>query len=186
MSGIGRWTLPMLVLVVECHGQVATRNDSGEGKMKAVSGTPAKWTEGPALQPAAVLLDWLERHARTETGTRRLFRLPVVVRFEDAYRLAIESAFIGTSEADRNSDSVCLRLDDTGMGMSLVSQLGPYCAGSSRVCRVWLEGYWGRLVEVPLPEREGDVAGKPFAVLKVVGAVQGPPDAARPAVLMGP
>lgn len=180
-----RWvSFPILICVIGCRDQAGTKNKYRGVKM-SVPKAPWKWTKGPSLQPACVLVDWIERHARTETGTRRLFRLPVVVRF-DLYRIAIESACIGTSEADMDSSSVHLRLDDTGMGMSLPSQLRVYCKDHSRVCAVWLEGYWGPLVELPLPELGSDERSKPFTVLKVIGAINALEGDARPLVLSGP
>lgn len=147
--------------------------------MSAVTGPV--WKEGPPLRPSEVLLAWIEEHARGASNHRRLFRLPVVVRFEDEYRLAIESACIGTSEQDCRGGAIPLTLDDTGMGSPLVTSLGPYCTRSSRVCVVWLEGLWGRLVE--LPDLQPDAKTFVFAVTRVVGPVEGD---GRPSVRLDP
>ena len=63
---------------------------------------------GPALRPASALLAWLESSAGGDDDGRRLFRLPVVVRFEDRYRLALGAAHIAASTTAIAPDAIAL------------------------------------------------------------------------------
>lgn len=153
-------------------------SERGKDKEKAMAipmrpAQPASMVEGPLIQPSKPLLDWLEKNSRTATGKRLRFRLPVVVRFEDQYRLALSGAFIGTTEADGGAQAILLGLDDTGMGTALIDQLRDRCPKSTNSCAVWLEGYWGQLVEAPMPESPSTAGIKkhPFAVLRVHGMI---------------
>jgi len=128
---------------------------------------------GPPLSPAGPLLEWLEG-VKAAAGPRKLLRLPVVVRFEDDYRLALSEAVVGVSEAAfDDAEALRLKLDDTGMGVSLLEAVKRLCTGLS--CAVWLEGHWGTLLTGPLARRALAGAGTdprhPFAVLRVQGTV---------------
>jgi hypothetical protein len=135
---------------------------------------PIPYEPGPPIQPAAALLSWLQSQAAASSERRKRFRLPVVIRFEDSYRLGIASAFIGTSAQDNVSDALRLSLDDTAMSISLLSIVTDLCPKTSDSCAVWLEGFWGSLMDFDLPEFQplSDAEGEwPFAVLKVGGLV---------------
>lgn len=106
-----------------------------------------KMMDGPVIWPSAPLLEWLNRNARLASGQYRLFRLPVVVYFEDEYRLELGDAFIGASEKNLGSDAIALSLDTGAMGISLWSLLNERCPKTSTACAVWLDGYWGSSIE---------------------------------------
>lgn len=153
-------------------------SEPGKDKEKAMvtplrPAQPASMVEGPLIQPSLLLLDWLEKNSRTAAGKRVRFRLPVVVRFEDQYRLALSDAFIGTTEADGGAQGILLELDDTGMGIALIDELRGRCPKSTNTCAVWLEGYWGQLAQVTMPESPSAAGTKkhPFAVLRVHGTI---------------
>jgi hypothetical protein len=142
---------------------------------------PANLAEGPTLQPSAQLLSWLEKNAKDEAGKRRVFRLPVVVRFEDEHRLALGPAYIGVSEESLGVDRVALALDDTGLKTSLLDHLNQRCAKPATGCALWLEGYWGPLVKAgPSFDPPGGDKTHPFAVL-AVGDLIDPTAAPSPA-----
>src|SRR5262245_37358401 len=84
---------------------------------------PVNMVEGPAIHPAGPLRDWLDKNAQTAAGRRQLFRLPVVIRFDDQHRLGISGAYVGVSEQDIGEDALALKLDDSGMGVDLLSQV---------------------------------------------------------------
>lgn len=145
---------------------------------------------GPALRPASALLAWLEASAGNDDGGRRLFRLPVVVRFEDRYRLGLGAAHIAASVNDLAPDAIALELDDTAMGIALLDQLRSRCPAGVDACAVWLDGYWGPLVTAMGGGDRGGDGGEalwPFAVLELHGMID-PTDAAsaRPQVEAAP
>ena len=126
------------------------------------------WLAGPAVRPADELLDWLGRNAKDPDGKRRRFRLPVVVSFEDPHRVTLGSAFVGVSLESSGHDA--LTLDDGALGISLLERLGELCPEKRASCALWLEGYWGPLVEgLPGGNRSGE--RRTFAVLKVLTLV---------------
>lgn len=141
---------------------------------------------GPALRPASALLAWLEASAGNDDGGRRLFRLPVVVRFEDRYRLGLGAAHIAASASDLTPDAIALELDDTAMGIALLDQLRSRCPAGVDACAVWLDGYWGPLVTAMAGGDRGEALW-PFAVLELHGMID-PSDApsARPYVESAP
>jgi hypothetical protein len=145
-----------------------------ESAMNMQPSQPVNWVEGPAIEPTGPLLAWLDQNARSAAGKRQLFRLPITVRFQDQYRLGIGAAFIGTAD---QPGAVQLKLDDTGMGVSLLSTLRNLCPKDQDRCVLWLAGYWGKLLDVPDPLAPPG-GKKVFAVLRVgeiVDAAQGAP-----------
>src|SRR4051812_5948809 len=109
--------------------------------------TPAIMTEGPAIHPPGPLVDWLNKNAKSASGARRLFRLPVVVRFQSSHHLALGEAFIGASEDDAGAGAIALSLDTGAMGLSLLSLLSERCPPPAEACTVWLDGTWGPLFD---------------------------------------
>lgn len=116
---------------------------------------------GPPIQPTQSLLQWLNQEA---SPSRRRVQLPVVIRFEDAYRLAIRSAAVGVSEGESSPGAISLRLDDSTMGMSLLSTLNYRLPKTVDSCVVWLEGLWGPAIQTSEPETS---APWPFTVTGV-------------------
>ncbi len=134
--------------------------------------------EGPAIEPPDQLLAWLETTPGAAGERRRRIQLPVVVRFEDEYRLAVGEAFVGARVEAKRPDALRLALEDTGMSVALLTQLGGLCPKPAEACALWLEGYWGRLVDMPsIPDLPGvgPDGRKPFSVLKVHGRIDPPP-----------
>jgi hypothetical protein len=141
-----------------------------------ISKNPANFIPGPAIKPSTQLLDWLNKEAKTASGSNKRLRLPVVIHFEDSYRLAIGNSFIGTSDADRDQNTIFLSLDDSSMGVSLLSKVTDICPKTTNSCALWLEGYWGSLINLNIPglsELREDKGKKwPFTVREVHGLIQ--------------
>ena len=93
------------------------------------------FTDGPTLDDPR-LRDQLAASAR------RLLRLPVVVEFDDAYRLAVTRAWLGTDLADPAATALQLKLDDTSMGVALLDSLRHACPPGPR-CAVLVDATWG-------------------------------------------
>lgn len=105
------------------------------------------WKLGPPIRPASALLESIERHDTGSVGKRSRLRVPIVAFFEDEHRLALRRAVVGVSLEDSNE--VALHLDDSGLGISLIDRLRRLCAADATTCAVWVEGYWGPLLEDP-------------------------------------
>jgi hypothetical protein len=125
------------------------------------------------IKPFNTLLDWLNSTIQPTSYSRKKLRLPVVIYFQDSYRIAISNTFIGTSDKDRKKDTIFLSLDDSSMGISLLSQLRNICPKTTNSCSLEIEGYWGSLIEFDLPnfsvttQNQTDVRKWPFTVLKI-------------------
>lgn len=169
------------LLLSGCHDAAQRRPDVTEKGGAMTAAAAVKMKEGPATRPSGPLLSWLNENARTAAGKKRRFRLPVAVTFEDEHRLAVGTAHIGAA----GPDAVALALDDTGLSVALLDTLQQRCPKGEPGCTVWLEGYWGELMDAPMPEfgaPSKDGAKRwPFAVLKVHERVASGADA-RPAV----
>ncbi len=118
----------------------------------------SSFVPGPPLSPSGPLLTWLQAHGGEP---RKLLRLPVVVTFSNPGRFAIGRAWIGGAPADAPpADAVELRLDDTGLKVSLVEHVRARCADDEAMsCALWLDGLWGPRV-----------AGDPFGGGALPGA----------------
>ncbi len=136
---------------------------------------------GHPLTPASDLLAWIESNAKTG-GARTLFRLPVVVVFQDEFRMSVSKAFVGSSTDDSGADKLALRLDDGGLGVGLFDQLNNKCDKSAKACAVWLEGHSGPNIDAAMPEPPGTAPGHDFAIRKV-GDVLSADDAAARAMI---
>jgi len=137
---------------------------------------------GRPIKPSSQLLNWLNNETQTASGSRKRLRLPVVIYFQDSYRLALGNSFIGTSDQDRDQDTIFLSLSDVAMSISLLSTLRDICPKTVNSCAVWLEGYWGSLIDFDLPELsalredQGENTKSPFSVLKVHELIQEQPE----------
>ncbi|MBZ0231157.1 MAG: hypothetical protein K8M05_02330, partial [Deltaproteobacteria bacterium] len=104
---------------------------------------------GPSLSPSEPLLAWLQ--ASAQGGERRLLRLPVVVNFANPGRFSFGVCWIGTEPATPGAsppaDAVLLKLDGTGLSVSLVEQVKQKCGDKALSCALWLDGLWGARVE---------------------------------------
>ncbi len=123
---------------------------------------------GPAIHPSTELLEWLDGLERNDP--RPLIRLPVVIEYTSPRGISIAGAWIGGPGVKQGPDTIRLRLDDGGMGISLVETARGHCHGDGP-CALWLEGHWGALVSPAPPsgERGDDIPS--FAVLGVQGPV---------------
>ena len=128
-------------------------------------------TKGPAIQPASELLAWFEG-----SGKGRLVQVPVVVVPSP---LGLASGYVAGSTAADSANGLLLKLDDTGMSVSLAEKIRPDCA-YDEPCAIWVEGYWGATVSMPGldfggPGLDGpamDTPKKhPFSVRRYVGRV---------------
>ena len=175
----------LLGVVVCCTGAGAKQGNGTSGAApstltKEIESTPRKTIEpgeflpGPPITSSGRVLGTLERDGKTSAGKRRRFRLPVVVRFADS-RLSITEAFIGVKAGDRAEDSVVLELDDTSLGIPLMTRLTDHCPRDRDSCAVWLEGYWGRLIEGEPSVEAAGKTGWPFAILSVGDLIDSTP-----------
>lgn len=131
-----------------------------------------EFASGPKITPSKQLLDWLNTNDKMVSDRKRRIQLPVVIRFDRYDQISIRDAFVGLSPIPR-SDSIFLSLDDTAMGIPLIERLKEPCPSKSNWCAVWLEGYWGTLVELnPPSQKKTSVTKWPFAVLKVQKPIQ--------------
>lgn len=177
-------TLALALGVIAC-GAAAPTGETKRTKspMRMTPGGATDFAPGPSIDPPGALLEWLES---VKAGPRTRVRLPVVVTFEDAYRLGIGAAFVGTTLSEAPADAVRLDLDDTGLGIALLDTLRHLCPEEAAGCALWLEGYCGALVDDSLDDafddetddEEGEDDGFAFSVLKV-GDPVAPGDEAR-------
>jgi hypothetical protein len=144
--------------------------------------------EGPAIEPAGPLLDWLNKNVKGADGKRQRIRLPVAVRFEDQYRLAFGDVTVGRSLAAPAPDAIHLTLDDTGLSMPLLPAVTSRCPKDAPGCVMLIEGYWGALVEGGPPDvvMPGEAKKWPFSVLKVHGLIEAGAAEAAHAQLVAP
>lgn len=133
--------------------------------------SPMKMTEGLSIQPSGLLLEWLNKNALFASGQQRLFRLPVVVGFEDEHRLELGNAFIGVSEESLGEDAIALSLDTGAMGVSLWSLLNERCPNTTIACAVWLDGYWGSSFEFDRSDTRKTGEKWPFSVVRFHGLI---------------
>ena len=116
---------------------------------------------GPGLESTADVLNTLEM---TQAAGLRV-RLPVFIQF-DEHRLGIISAFVGATLEALN-ESLPLDLDDSMMGISLMTRLDSVCPKERQTCVVWLEGNWG--CAGPKPQANQPDSGRyHFAVRDVI------------------
>jgi hypothetical protein len=91
------------------------------------------FTQGPALQPAAAALAYLNRLGNEER--RKRVRVPVALTFDED-RLAIAEARLG-----RGDKAPRLRLEDARLGISLLDRARDLCPKAG-LCVLRLVGYW--------------------------------------------
>ena len=125
---------------------------------------------GPEITPPGALRAWLDALEGGVRGPRPLIRLPVVIEFSSTHRLSIARAWIGGPGIKPGPDTLRLRLDDGGMGISLVETARGRCRDDALSCALWLEGHWGALVGPVSPSESGEEVPT-FAVLGVPGSV---------------
>ncbi len=135
---------------------------------------PSTFVPGPASSPPGALLEWLNQSLAGSRPRRRV-RLPVAVHFEDSYRLGYGPVYVGTSPGGGDG-AIHLELDDTGLSNALLTTLAEQTPESEEACVLWLEGYWGPLMDgLPDFDLPGfEPAGPkrwPFAVLAVGEAI---------------
>ena len=126
-----------------------------------------RFTEGPPIEPADQLLDWLKQQRGRGSRGRVLVRLPVIIPLDQDGQPDLAGAFIGASGRPTSGEVIRLALDDSKMGRSLASHLQSRGASDRRWCARWLDGHWG--VEGIGADLEGE-PGWPFSVRRV-GAV---------------
>ncbi len=147
-------------------GPRATERTPGDTTMTRMQGKKEAidFVAGPDVDSVDELGAWFEDNAKSGEARRR-FRIPVVAVFEDEYRLALGDAFIGRPGDVSGDTRLRLHLDDGGLGVALLDTVRARCPKEQPSCALWLEGYWGMLVEMPdWPMKEGT---RPFAVLAV-------------------
>ncbi len=163
------------LLCAACPSRARAPESAAEETPTMTQQQDKDFVPGLALEPADRLLDWLED---TIEPARATIRLPIVVRFEDEHRLGWGAVTVGTA-----GDALHVQLDDGALGEPLLDRLAADCPREAESCSLWMEGYWGALVEMPeldLPGHEPEGPKRhPFAVLKVLGPVsEGDPAAA--------
>ncbi len=135
----------------------------------------SSFVPGPALSPSEPLLAWLQ--ASVQGDQRKLLRLPVVINFANPGRFSFGMCWVGTEPATPGvgpaADAVLLKLDGTGLSVSLVDQVKQKCPDKALSCVLWLDGLWGPRIEggPQAPPVAGAPARWPFAVVDVGDAV---------------
>jgi hypothetical protein len=131
----------------------------------------SSFVPGPALSPSEPLLAWLE--ASAAGGERKVLRLPVVLNFANPGRFSFGSCWIGTQPAEPGvgppADAVLIKPDSTALSVSLVNQVKQKCGDKTLTCVLWLDGFWGPMVEgaPTTPQPAGTTMRWPFAVVEV-------------------
>lgn len=153
-------------LLLGCEQKVEPEQRRPPVKQKAhqtESVTQIAWEVGPGVDQSAALENWIHAASAKPSGKPPLVRIPVVASM-DEHRLGISSAFLGVS-ADA-SNQIALHLDDSALGISMADRLRQRCPEARRSCVIWVEGYWGPLVDLP---RDRDATPPyTFAVLEVL------------------
>ena len=149
------------LLVFSCTNS----SQSGDQVIKKQISSQVQFQKGIALKPDSELLSWLQQESTTESGKRILLKVPVFVKLKNDGLLTVEKAFIGSKKSDEGASSIFLELDDSTLGISLATHLKKHCAAALKGCALWLEGYWGVLLDLP---RAGGETW-PFTVRKFIG-----------------
>ncbi len=143
--------------------------------------TPMQRQTAPTFQPGAVVADaaaaltWLRQHAKDDQGQRRLFRVPVVVRFDGPGKLMIDDSAVGVDVAALGAAGLHVDLDDTTMGVALLDHCRRLCAPEAEVCALWIHAQVGRALPMPsLPPMPGapPEAAESLSVRAVEGLVE--------------
>lgn len=124
------------------------------------------FSPGPELLPADALRAWLEEQGAKDP--KPMLRLPVVLSFEQGLVMGISRAWIGVLPQPPDG-AVLLRLDDSALGISLPDRVAEHCAPDATTCALWLDGTWGSLLPLLLPEVPG--APPTFSVRSVRGLI---------------
>lgn len=156
----------ILVLVVACASHAAPPSPTEPN----VPGPMTPFVEpdlvdGPDIADTPRLLAWLDAHRAS--GAKKLLRVPVVVEFDDAYRLGVQRAWIGNAQT-KPEGAVMLDLDDTAMSVAVIDTLRSLCPPGP-TCAIVVDGLWGAVVPMP-PLPGDDPSRKAFGVRRVVGA----------------
>lgn len=173
------WT-PLIAALILGYQSTASANPSPfplpsqviEVKREKTALPPLNVIPGPPIKPSAQLLDWLNQQAEATSGLQKQVRLPVFISFKDSSRFTINDSFIGTSDADRDRNTIFLSLNDYRMGIPLTERLKAICPKPATSCVVWLEGYWEKNFLFGRSDlREKKENQWPFGVVRVYGLV---------------
>ena len=154
-----------ILMVLGSGSLVAQEKASPTPAGMKVPDRPVVFQEGPAVQPAQALLEWLNFIPKRHTVGKRLLRLPVVFFFEKNNRLRYTSAVIGGPDLSSSKGRIHLRVLDGRLGISIMDRLGMNCTKERLRCAVWLEGYWGD--DLAVLERKKEDTTWPFTVVRV-------------------
>ncbi|MEM7135964.1 MAG: hypothetical protein AAF500_05250 [Myxococcota bacterium] len=138
--------------------QVNGRRVVAEGPVRDMgsSETASNWGAARVLDPCRVwvlapetlttrdLEAWVRQHSESEDGRRRRLRVPVIVEFEDGDRLALGTSVLAFSASEEGATRI--ELDDSALGVSLVSRARSLCRPEDRACVLGVEGMWGPLI----------------------------------------
>lgn len=138
--------------------------------------TPAPTFEsGANVADTAALLTWLRQQAKDGQDRRRLFRVPVVIRFDSPGKLMIDDAAIGVDAAALGADGLHVELDDTTMSVALMDHCRRLCPPKDDVCGLWIHAQVGRALPMPnLPPIPGapPEAAETLSVRAVEGLIE--------------
>ncbi len=116
----------------------------GLGLMSCSAATPAATSpEQAPLTPVDGLVDWIQRRAQAED----VVRIPVVVT---RTALGIDAAELGGPGLPAEPRP-SVQLDDSRLGVSLMTRLRSLCPDLDDPCAVWLDGVFGRALPGPRP-----------------------------------
>jgi hypothetical protein len=103
------------------------------------------WRMGPRVDSREELEAWIVNLMDQTASPRPLVRVPVLISFDES-RLAVSSAYVGALPGVKRGIEVVL--DDSALGVSLLSRLQPGCAMDESTCLIWVEGHWGSLLRL--------------------------------------
>ncbi len=128
--------------------------------------------EGPAVDDPRAVTAFLTERARDSAGGRRMFRLPVMLRFDGPGKLMIEAAAVGVDDAALGAAGLQVDLDDSAMSVGLLDRCRALCARDAASCAVWIDAHWGRNLPLPpLPPIPGEPP-RPAQALAVRAVVE--------------
>ncbi|MEM7433804.1 MAG: hypothetical protein AAF436_01540 [Myxococcota bacterium] len=133
--------------------RVVAEGPLGAAGPSEVAGTPhaapvlepcRAWVLAPATLRTADLEAWVRQRSESEGGQRRRLRVPVIVEFADSNRLALGDSKLAFSSSEEGG--TVIELDDSALGIPLLSRARSLCPPAERRCLLEVEGMWGPLI----------------------------------------
>lgn len=126
--------------------------------------------KGPSID-SPQLIEWLNNNF-SDITKRKILRIPVLVIFEDKYRISIKDVFIVSSYQNIDKNKIRLKIDDSGMGISFIDRIKTICPENKLSCHVWIEGYWGPLLILDKDENKKENIFSPLKILRSIKNIE--------------